>query len=240
MLEIKNLCVRANDRLLLDSVTLTVNAGERHVVMGRNGSGKSTLLNALMGRPGLEVTGTVRFCNIENILELPVHERSRAGIFLSMQSPPELAGVGNARLLQEGLAASGHNIKLEKLLPTINELSTKLGLPDRWAMRALNVGASGGERKKNELLHLQILNPKLCLLDEIEAGLDRDAVDIVGGMLKELTQDIDRAWLMVSHAPDRLHIQPTHVHVLHQGRLVQSGGAELADKIQVNGYETLV
>lgn len=240
MLEIKNLSVHANGRQLLDSVSLTVNAGERHVVMGRNGSGKSTLLNAIMGRPGLEVTGTVRFRNIENILELPVYERSRAGIFLSMQSPPELAGVGNARLLQEGLAASGNPVNLDKLLPAINGISEKLGLPERWAMRALNVGASGGERKKNELLHLQILNPVLCLLDEIEAGLDRDAIGVVGGMLEELTQDADRAWLMVSHAPDRLRIRPTHVHVLHQGRLIQSSGAELADKIQANGYETLV
>lgn len=240
MLEIKNLSVQANGRQLLDSVSLSVNAGERHVIMGRNGSGKSTLLNAIMGRPGLEVTGQVKFCDIENILELPVHERSRAGIFLSMQTPPELAGVGNARLLQEGLNAAGQDVKLDKLLPIINALSEKLGLPERWAMRALNVGASGGERKKNELLHLHVLNPVLCLLDEIEAGLDRDAIGIVGSMLEELTKNTGRAWLMVSHAPDRLRIRPTHVHVLHQGRLVQSGGAELADTIQANGYETLV
>jgi len=240
MLEIKNLSVQANGRLLLDSVSLTVLAGERHVIMGRNGSGKSTLLNAVMGRPGLEVTGTVSFLGHDNILSMPVHERARAGIFLSMQSPPELAGVGNARLLQEGLSASGRAVGLDKLLPTINNLSEKLGLPERWAMRALNVGASGGERKKNELLHLQILNPRLCLLDEIEAGLDRDAVNTVGSMLEQLTQELDRAWLMVSHAPEKLRVSPTHVHVIHQGRIVRSGGVELATEIQVRGYETLV
>jgi Fe-S cluster assembly ATP-binding protein len=208
--------------------------------MGRNGSGKSTLLNAIMGRPGLEVTGTVRFLDIPNLLDLPVHERARAGVFLSMQAPPELAGVGNARLLQEGLTASGHAVELPKLLATVNQHSQELGLPDRWAMRALNVGASGGERKKNELLHLQVMNPKLCLLDELEAGLDRDAVDLVGTILEKLTQDSSRSWLMVSHTPDRLKINPTHVHVIDRGRLVRSGGAELAQKIQKDGYETLV
>ena len=240
MLEIKNLSVQASGKQLLDNVSFVVNAGERHIVMGRNGSGKSTLLNAIMGRPGLTVTGTVKFGNIENILDLPVHERARAGVFLSMQSPPELAGVGNARLLQEGLAASGQNIDLSQLLPTINQHSQALGLPDRWAMRALNVGASGGERKKNELLHLMIMNPRLCLLDEIEAGLDVDAVGVVGNMLHQLTEDSNRSWLIVSHAPDRLKINPTHVHVIDRGRLVRSGGAELAEQIQKDGYETLV
>lgn len=240
MLEIKNLSVSASGRQLLDSVSFTVAAGERHVIMGRNGSGKSTLVNAIMGRPGLEVTGQVRFGQYDNILELPVHERARLGIFLSMQTPPELAGVGNARLLQEGLTASGHSAGLETLLPKINEYSRELGLPERWAMRAMNVGASGGERKKNELLHLQILNPKLCLLDEIEAGLDRDAVDIVAKMLSTLTADPSKSWIMVSHAPEKLGVVPTHVHVISGGRLVRSGGAELAEQIQARGYETLV
>lgn len=240
MLEIKNLSVLANGRQLLDSVSLTVNAGERHVIMGRNGSGKSTLLNAVMGRPGLEVTGQVRFGENDNILDMPVHERARLGIFLSMQSPPELAGVGNARLLQEGLTASGQTTSLENLLPKINKHSDELGLPARWAMRAMNVGASGGERKKNELLHLQILDPILCLLDEIEAGLDRDAVDLVGKMLTTLTADSNKGWIMVSHAPEKLGVIPTHVHVISGGRLVRSGGLELAEEIQARGYETLV
>ena len=240
MLEIRNLSVWASGKQLLNDVSFKVNAGERHVVMGRNGSGKSTLLNAIMGRPGLTVTGTVKFGNVGNILDLPVHERARAGIFLSMQSPPELAGVGNARLLQEGLAASGQNVELSQLLPTINQHSQDLGLPERWAMRALNVGASGGERKKNELLHLMIMNPRLCLLDEIEAGLDVDAVGVVGNMLRQLASDSHRSWLIVSHAPNKLQIAPTHVHVIHQGRIVRSGGAELAQQIQERGYETLV
>lgn len=240
MLEVKNLSVTANGRQLLDSVSFAVGAGERHIIMGRNGSGKSTLVNAIMGRPGLEVTGQVRFGEHDNILELPVHERARLGIFLSMQTPPELAGVGNARLLQEGLSASGHPVGLETLLPKINAYSQALGLPERWAMRAMNVGASGGERKKNELLHLQVLNPSLCLLDEIEAGLDRDAVDVVAKMLSTLTTDAGKSWIMVSHAPEKLGVVPTHVHVISQGRLVRSGGAELAEQIQARGYETLV
>lgn len=240
MLEIQDLSVRANGRQLLDSVSFIVQPGERHIVMGRNGSGKSTLVNAIMGRPGLEVTGRVRFGKHDNILDMPVHERARLGIFLSMQTPPELAGVGNARLLQEGLTASGHAVTLETLLPEINRHSEDLGLPQRWAMRAMNVGASGGERKKNELLHLQILNPRLCLLDEIEAGLDRDAVTTVGQMLTTLADNPDKSWIMVSHAPERLGIVPTHVHVIDQGRLIRSGGRELADQIQERGYETLV
>lgn len=240
MLEIKNLTVAVGDKILLDNVSLTANAGERHIIMGRNGSGKSTLLNAIMGRPGLKVTGTVRFNTIENILDLPVHERARSGIFLSMQSPPELAGVGNAKLLQEGLAASGRPIDLDQLLPTINQHSRQLGLPERWAMRALNAGASGGERKKNELLHLKIMNPQLCLLDEIEAGLDVDALNTVGDMLAELASDSKKTWLLVTHSPDKLKIVPTHVHILHQGQLIKSGSADLAQQIQANGYDALV
>lgn len=240
MLEIKNLTVSVGGKVLLDDVSLTACAGERHIIMGRNGSGKSTLLNAIMGRPGLEVTGRVRFNNIANILDLPVHERARSGIFLSMQSPPELAGVGNAKLLHEGLAACGNSTNLDQLLPIINQYSQKLGLPARWAMRALNAGASGGERKKNELLHLKIMNPQLCLLDEIEAGLDVDAMTTVSNILCEMTNNSNKTWLMVTHSPDKLKITPTHVHILHQGKLVKTGDAGLASMIQENGYDALV
>lgn len=235
MLEIKNLTVRAGDKEIVSNVSLTVNEGERHVIMGRNGSGKSTLLNAIMGKPGLDVTGTVSFNGCKNILEMPVNERVKLGIFFSVQSPASIEGVANGRLLHYALESLGRDVKLTDVLPEFIREAEQLQLPEKWHLRAFNVDASGGEKKKNELLFLRMFNSPFVMLDEIESGLDVDAQHSVANALNNLPSD--KGLLMVSHSPC---ITPTHVHVIQQGKLIQTGNASLAKLIEERGYEHIL
>jgi Fe-S cluster assembly ATP-binding protein len=225
----------AGETEILHNINLRVYKGECHVVMGRNGSGKSTLLNAIMGAPGLICDGKVVWEGIDNLLAMTVDVRTRQGIFLSTQAPPEIQGISNAKLLQGGMESMGKPHELRDILKGIHTVAEELNLPKSWALRGFNVGASGGERKKNELLHLKVLDPKLCLLDEIEAGLDKDATDHLVEMLK--TIQIDRTMLMVSHSPK---VNATHVHVMEKGKIVKSGGPEIAEHILSKGYDDFI
>jgi Fe-S cluster assembly ATP-binding protein len=234
MLEIKDVTVRAGSKEIVSNVSLTVRAGERHVIMGRNGSGKSTLLNAIMGRPGLEVTGQVKFGDCDNILELPVNERVKLGIFFSVQSPMSIAGIANGRLLHYALESLGREVKLTDVLPEFVNEANELKLPEKWHLRSFNVDASGGEKKKNEMLFLKMFDSPFIMLDEIESGLDVDARQSVANVLQSLSAD--KGLLMVSHDPC---ITPTHVHVMQSGKLLRSGPAGLAEEIVKNGYEHL-
>ncbi len=236
-LTITNLHASIPGREILSGVNLTVRAGEVHAVMGPNGSGKSTLSHVLLGRPGYEaISGSVMIDDLE-LLELATWKRAQAGLFLGMQYPTEVPGVGMDDLLAEVLAAGGRASSPDTVRASMEREAEALGLDPRLLLRALNVDMSGGEKKRNETVQLAVLEPKFAILDEIDSGLDVDALRSVSERVK---QSVDRGMgvVAITHYNRLLNeLAPDVVHVFVKGRIVASGGPELALELEKTGYE---
>ena len=245
MLKIENLHAEVEDRPILKGLSLEVKPGEVHAIMGPNGSGKSTLSYVLAGRDGYEVTdGNVQFEG-EDLLEMEPDERAAAGVFLAFQYPIEIPGVATMTFLKTALAAQAR-ARGEKELTTpafmklVREKATQLGVSDDMMKRPLNAGFSGGEKKRNEILQMALLEPKLCILDETDSGLDIDALKIVSEGVNALRSE-GRGFLVITHYQRLLnHIVPDHVHVMADGRIVRTGGKELALELEERGYGDLI
>jgi Fe-S cluster assembly ATP-binding protein len=241
MLDIKNLQVKVEGKQILKGIDLHVNAGEVHAIMGPNGSGKSTLARALSGHPEYEVTGGEVLYEGHDLLDMDPDERARAGVFMAFQYPVEIAGVNNAYFLKAALNAKRkHNGQPEldamEFMQLIKEKSTLLDIDQSMLSRAVNEGFSGGEKKRNEIFQMALLEPKLAILDETDSGLDIDALKIVANGVNAL-RSRDRAIIVVTHYQRLLnYIVPDFVHVLSAGRIVKSGGKELALELEEKGY----
>ena len=237
LLHIENLHLSVNEKPILHNLNLTVNAGEIHVVMGPNGAGKSTLAAAIVGHPVYQVNQGSIFFEGELINDLPVFERARKGIFLSFQNPEEIPGLKVEEFLRASKeAVTGKKIPALTFHKELLRLMESLSINPEYADRSLNVGFSGGEKKKNEILQLAVLQPKLAILDETDSGLDIDATRIVfEGVAKLKTPDM--GILIITHHSKVLdYLKPDHVHVLINGSLAKSGGIELVEHIQKHGY----
>lgn len=241
LLEIKGLTVRVDDKEILKGVDLVVRAGETHAIMGPNGSGKSTLAHVLAGREGYEVTGGQAFYRGKDLLALSAEERAREGVFLAFQYPVEIPGVNNAYFLK----AAANAVRKHRGLPEMDAMEflalvkskvKALQMDEKLLQRPVNEGFSGGEKKRNEILQMAILEPALAILDETDSGLDIDALRIVAQGVNAL-KNPDRAVVMVTHYQRLLdHIVPDRVHVLLEGRVVKSGGRDLALELEKKGY----
>lgn len=242
MLEIRNLYARVNDREILRGVNLTVHAGEVHALMGPNGSGKSTLAHILAGREDYEVTAGEVLYEGKDLLQMPPEERAREGIFLAFQYPIEIPGVSTAYFLKAGLNAIRKHRGLDELdamefLTLVKEKMKRLEMDQNLLNRPLNEGFSGGEKKRNEVFQMAVLDPKLAILDETDSGLDIDALKIVSNGINAL-QSPDRAMIVITHYQRLLkYIVPDYVHVLSNGRIVKSGGKALALELEEKGYD---
>lgn len=241
MLEIKDLHARVEEKEILRGLNLTVKPGEVHAIMGPNGSGKSTLASVLAGRDGYEVTGgEVSFLG-EDLLELEPDERAVAGLFLAFQYPVEIPGVGNAYFLRTALnsirkARGEEELDGVQFLKSVREKIKLLEIDPTFLKRPLNEGFSGGEKKRNEILQMSVLEPKLAILDETDSGLDIDALQVVAKGVNTM-RDAGRSFVVITHYQRLLdHIVPDYTHVLYKGQIVRSGGKELALELEEKGY----
>ena len=245
MLKIENLHAEIDGKEILKGLSLSVNAGEVHAIMGPNGAGKSTLGYVLGGRPGYEVTeGSVSFDGAD-LLALAPHERAAAGLFLGFQYPVEIPGVSNLQFLREALNAQRKQRDEKPLsggefLKLARAEAGKLDMDAEMLKRPVNVGFSGGEKKRNEMVQMGIIDPKLAILDETDSGLDIDALRIVGDGINRIMRRPDKAVVLITHYQRLLdYVRPDFVHVLADGRIVRSGGAELAHELEREGYGTV-
>jgi Fe-S cluster assembly ATP-binding protein len=247
MLEIKNLHVKLaeEDKVILRGVDLTIGAGEVHAIMGPNGSGKSTLSYVLAGREGYEVTeGSARLEGAE-LLEMEPEERAAAGLFLAFQYPVEIPGVGNMTFLRTALnaqrkARGEDEISAADFLKLVREKAKTLKIDAEMLKRPVNVGFSGGEKKRNEILQMAMLEPRMCILDETDSGLDVDAMKLVADGVNAL-RGAGRSFLVITHYQRLLdHIRPDVVHIMAAGRIVKTGGPELALEVETNGYADIL
>jgi len=241
LLEVKNLKVRVEDKEILKGITLTVKPGEVHAIMGPNGSGKSTFARALSGHPGYEVTDGQVLYNGEDLLDMDPDERARAGVFMAFQYPVEIPGVNNAYFLKAALNAKRKQQGLDELdamdfMKVVKEKLKVLHIDDSMLQRSVNEGFSGGEKKRNEIFHMAVLEPALALLDETDSGLDIDALRVVSDGVNAMRSP-ERSFVVVTHYQRLLnYIVPDYVHVLSDGRIVRSGGSELALELEEKGY----
>lgn len=242
MIKIKNLHASVEGKEILKGIDLEINAGEVHAIMGPNGSGKSTLANVLAGHEGFEVTeGEVSYEGKE-LLEMAPEERAREGVFLAFQYPIEIPGISNATFLKTAIneirkAHDKEEISAKEFLERTRKYAKLLNMPDNLISRSVNSGFSGGEKKKNEIFQMLMLNPKLALLDETDSGLDIDALKIVAEGVNHFRSK-DNAVLLVTHYQRLLnYIVPDFVHVLSNGRIIKSGGKELAYELEEKGYD---
>ena len=245
MLQINNLHANVGDKPILKGLTLSLNAGEIHAIMGPNGAGKSTLGYVLSGRPGYEVTeGSVTF-NGQDLLALEPHERAAAGLFLGFQYPVEIPGVSNVQFLREALNAQRKyrgeaSLTGGEFLKVAREQAGALGMDMDMLKRPVNVGFSGGEKKRNEMVQMGIIDPALAILDETDSGLDIDALRTVGDGINRIMRKPDKAVLLITHYQRLLdYVKPDFVHVLDGGRITRTGGAELALELERDGYKEL-
>ncbi len=245
MLEISNLTATAGEKDILKGINLTVNAGEVHAIMGPNGSGKSTLAQVLAGHPSYEVTGGTVLFEGEDLLELAPEERAHKGVFLAFQYPIEIPGVSNAYFLRSAynamrVARGGEEVDPMEFLDVMEEKLKIVEMDDVMLSRSVNMGFSGGEKKRNEILQMAVLEPKLAILDETDSGLDIDALRVVAGGVNKLRRP-DNAAIVVTHYQRLLnYIVPDFVHVLAGGRIIRSGGKELAFELEEKGYDWLL
>jgi Fe-S cluster assembly ATP-binding protein len=241
MLEIKNLQVRVDDRAILNGLDLTVNAGEVHAIMGPNGSGKSTLAHVLAGKGGYEVTGGDVLFEGEDLLALRPDERAARGIFLAFQYPLEIPGVATMTFLRTAINAQRKQrgepeLLTPEFMKRVRDAAARLDINQDMLRRGVNVGFSGGEKKRNEILQMALLEPRLCVLDETDSGLDIDALKIVADGVNRLRAP-GRAMVVITHYQRLLdYIVPDVVHVLSRGRIVKTGGKELAHELEAKGY----
>lgn len=241
MLKIKDLTVNVGTKEILKGLNLHVKAGEIHAIMGPNGAGKSTLSHVLSGKSGYDVTGGSVTYNDKDLLDMPAEIRAREGVFLAFQYPVEIAGVTNVYLLKAALNAIRKHKGLSEVdamdfLTLVKSKTKALDMDEKFLYRAVNEGFSGGEKKRNEILQMAMLEPQLCILDETDSGLDIDALRIVADGVNALRSE-NRAFIMVTHYQRLLdYIKPDFVHVLADGKIVKSGGAELAFELEEKGY----
>ena len=243
MLKIKNLQASVNKKSILKGLNLTIKPGELHAIMGPNGSGKSTLANVLSGKNGYEISGEINYKG-ESLNNIPVDERARKGIFLAFQYPLEIPGV-NTNIFLKASLNSIRKSKGEKELDTlaflklVKEKTSELGIDEKTLSRQLNVGFSGGEKKKNEILQMKILEPNLTILDETDSGLDIDALKIVAKGVNS-SRNNKKSFLVITHYQRLLdYIKPDFVHVLSDGKIIKTGCGELAEELEKTGYEKL-
>ena len=245
LIEIKNLSAAINGKQILKGINLTVSPGEVHAIMGPNGSGKSTLGYVLAGRKGYDVTGGTVTYEGKDLLELPPEDRAREGVFLAFQYPVEIPGVNNTYFLRAAYNELCKHRQQEEVdavdfLAIVKEKMKLLELPDAMLKRSVNEGFSGGEKKRNEIFQMAVLDPKLAILDETDSGLDIDALRIVAEGVNKLKRP-DNAAIVITHYQRLLnYIVPDFVHVLFDGRLIKSGGKELALELEEKGYDWLI
>ncbi|WP_333817126.1 Fe-S cluster assembly ATPase SufC [Tabrizicola sp.] len=247
MLEIKNLHVKLEeeDKVILNGVDLTIGAGEVHAIMGPNGSGKSTLSYVLAGRDGYEVTEGSATLDGQELLEMEPEERAAAGLFLAFQYPVEIPGVGNMTFLRTAVNAQRKARGEEELsagdfLKVVRAKAKTLKIDAEMLKRPVNVGFSGGEKKRNEILQMAMLEPRMCILDETDSGLDVDAMKLVADGVNAL-RSAGRSFLVITHYQRLLdHIHPDVVHIMAAGRIVKTGGPELALEVETNGYADIL
>ena len=243
MLQITDLKAKIENKEILKGLNLEIKQGEVHAIMGPNGSGKSTLSNVLSGKKGYTVSGDVKYLN-ENLLDLEIEERAHKGIFLAFQYPLEIPGVNTNIFLKTSLnaikkAKGEKELDAIEFLKLVKQKASELKFDEKILSRQLNVGFSGGEKKKNEILQMSILNPKLSILDETDSGLDIDALKIVSEGVNALRSK-ESSFLIITHYQRLLeYIKPDFVHVLINGQIVKSGGSELALELESKGYESL-
>ncbi|MGZ0042873.1 Fe-S cluster assembly ATPase SufC [Paenibacillus ottowii] len=239
-LKIEKLRSKIEGKEILKGLTLEIHGGEIHAIMGPNGTGKSTLASALMGHPKYEVTGGKVTLDNEDLLDMEVDERAQAGLFLAMQYPSEIAGVTNSDFLRSAINArreEGDEISLIRFIREMESKMQGLEMNPEFMHRYLNEGFSGGEKKRNEILQMMLLEPKFVILDEVDSGLDIDALRIVANGVNEMRSP-DRGFLIITHYQRLLnYITPDFVHVMMQGRIVKSGGPELAHRLEAEGYD---
>ena len=243
MLEIKNLEASINDKTILKDLNLSIKPGELHAIMGPNGSGKSTLANILSGKIGYQISGEIKF-NGKSLLEIPVEERAQKGIFLAFQYPLEIPGVNTNNFLKTSLnsvrkANGKKELDTISFLKLVKQKTAELGIDEKILSRQLNVGFSGGEKKKNEILQMKILEPNLSILDETDSGLDIDALKIIAkGVNSSRTNK--KSFLVITHYQRLLdYIKPDFVHVLSDGKIIKTGCSDLAEELEKTGYKKL-
>ena len=243
MLEIKNLKASINTKQILKGLNLSIKPGEVHAIMGPNGSGKSTLANVLSGKNGYEVSGELNFKG-ENLNTIPVEVRAQKGLFLAFQYPVEIPGVNTNNFLKTSLnavrkARGEKELDTLEFLKIVKEKSSELGIDEKILSRQLNVGFSGGEKKKNEILQMKVLDPSLSILDETDSGLDIDALKIVAKGVNS-SRSSKKSFLIITHYQRLLdYIKPDFVHVLSKGKIVKTGCGDLAEELEKTGYEKL-
>lgn len=246
MLTIDTLTNEIDGKAILKGLSLTINAGEIHAIMGPNGAGKSTLAYTLGGRPNYEVTGGTATFEGADLFEMEPHERAAAGLFLGFQYPVEIPGVSNLQFLRESLnsqrrARGEKELNGGEFIRLAKEKAGLLGLDMEMLKRPVNVGFSGGEKKRAEMVQMGILDPRLAILDETDSGLDIDALKIVGAGINAIMRKPDKAVLLITHYQRLLdYVKPDYVHVLAAGRIVKSGGPELALELEREGYADVV
>ena len=244
MLEIKDLKTSINNKDILKGLNISIKPGELHAIMGPNGSGKSTLANVLSGKNGYKVSGELKYKG-QDLEEIPIEERAQKGIFLAFQYPTEIPGVNTSNFLKTSLnkikkARGEKELDTLSFLKLVKEKSSELGMDEKMLSRQLNVGFSGGEKKKNEILQMKILEPNLIILDETDSGLDIDALKIVANGVNSY-RDKNKSFLVITHYQRLLdYINPDFVHVLTDGKIIKSGNMDLAKQLEKTGYKDII